>query len=193
MRILLALLVAASASVHAAEPVAYSIPLKDVWAYHMPDTQKLPSDKVYPLMAEISKNWSNDSGLAVQAEGVEALDEIAKIKIDHARPGFLQAGKPISLVFITRECGFYAHVRFVERHGQEFTISYQFVPHYTQDSTRHLAIIPVGTLEAGKYLVRIKRLPLDKEWYDRGYSERARRAATRVCQSFEFVVKGFEP
>src|SRR5690606_3393456 len=95
---------------------------------------------------------------------------------------------PISLIFYTGGVGYYTHVEQVERDGNTFTIHYRIVPHQTRDITQHLAVIPVGMLQSGKYAVKVEQLPLREEDIDRCYGKALPRQVDRVCKSFDFIV-----
>ena len=56
-------------------------------------------------------------------------------------------------------------------------------------SSQHLALIPLGNLPAGKYVVKIERLPFEKEYVARGFREPSPRQINNVCDSFSFVVQ----
>ena len=194
MRSLLAMVLAYS--VTTAEPV--TIPLKDIWAYGMPGTRsvgRLDSGKagvelVVPLRKAIKDRWRNDFGFAVPGEGLEALRQFHRIKATNGKTVPLTEGMPNSLVFFTDFSASYVHISRVERQGNAFTIFYQFVPHETREMTQHFALIPVGILSAGKYTVRIERLPISSSLRDTGFKEPAEDYGAKVVsRPFNFIVE----
>ncbi len=180
----------------AADAKPMTVPLKDIWALKMPSTREIreldksvaQKDFLQPLLNHICDTWNNDRGLAVQGEGLDALRQFNAVEVDGKQQPSLTSDGPISLVFYTKLTGFYVHLSSVEKQSNRFTIRYHLVPHKTRESTQELALIPVGMLLAQKYVVRVERLPLEKEYQDQGYPEPPSEQSSRICNSFGFMV-----
>jgi hypothetical protein len=172
------------------------IPLKEIWAWGMPGTRDLKEFDdseaqkkiIQPLLNHIRESWNNDHGVAAQGEGLEALQHFIRIEMEGEKPDLLSADAPVSLVFYTKHAGLFVHLQSVEQQGNRFVIRYQLVPHRERVSTQHLALIPVGKLAPGKYVVKIEQLPIEKKYQEAGYPERMPEQAKNVCDSFEFMV-----
>jgi len=175
---------------------AEEIPLKSIWAWNMPGTRDLKEFDdseaqqkiIQPLLNHIRESWNNDHGVAVQGEGLEALQHFIRIEMDGEKPDLLSPDVPISLVFYTKHAGLFVHLHSVEQKGNRFVIRYQLVPHRERVSTQHLALIPVGKLSPGKYVVNIEQLPMEKQYQDIGYPKRMSEQVKNVCNSFQFIV-----
>ncbi len=177
-----------------------TVPLKDIWAYRMPgprDMNELDGGKaqktlVEPLLKHIRETWNNDPGAAVQGEGLAALQQYYRIEVEGQEKGVLSAAAPISLVFFTKPTGGYIHLQSVvkECNSNRFTIFYRFVPHESRESTQHMALIPLGKVHPGKYVVKMKRLPMEDKYREIGFPEPSREHESNMCKSFIFVVIG---
>jgi hypothetical protein len=183
----------ASLAVADEEPVR--IPLKEIWAYEMPgtldinqlDQGRAQKELVEPLLANIEENWANDRGSAVPGEGLEALRAFYKIKLKEREPALLSKKLPISIVFYTRLLYPYVHLHSIAKERNVVTIRYHLIPHRTADSTQHIALIPLGKLCPGKYVVKLERLPMDgsKEF---GLPEPSQEQERKICKPFSFTV-----
>ena len=179
-----------------------TIPLKQIWAWQMPGTsdlvelqQSLPKNE--PLVSEIvgtlttRQNGSKaKSGFAVLGKGVTALREAHPIMVGDTKitPSF-DADDELSIVFYSRQFGYYVHLEEVTKSGSSITVKYQFVPHRTKELTQHFALIPVGKFDPGKVVVEVVRVPLKQEFLTAGFKEvNAKVASTVTSGSFEFMV-----
>lgn len=180
----------------AAKPM--SIPLKDIWAYRMPGTRdinELASPKgeeslVETVLKQIRGIRSEDHGMAVLGEGVDALRAFHRIRTEGLSRNQIAFDAPVSLVFFTKSQGWYVHLMSVEKaeNSNRFTIRYRFVPHETAESTQHLAVIPLGKLPPGKYTVRVERAAMEKTYLDLGFPEPPPQQIAKVSGSFGFIV-----
>jgi hypothetical protein len=173
------------------------IPLSNVWAWEMPGTQDInkldPGDGDQSLITQLRRSiretWNHDPALAVSGEGLDALREFHRIRVEKAKPKPLTDDAPISLVFFTDAAGPYVHIHQIERTGNRFTVRYRPVPHDSHEMTRYIALIPVGTLRFGKYVVTIERSPMEPRYIERGNREPAQDFGGRVVShSFQFLV-----
>ena len=96
----------------------------------------------------------------------------------------------LTLVFFSHPTSYYVRLRNVERQGNTVTVHYQFEPHMTPDVTVHFALIPLGSLPAGKYQVDFQRIPEDRKYLDAGF-KLVQDASSIVCDPFSFTI--FEP
>ncbi len=208
--LLLAILVAATSC--AAEPSrqnetdARVIPLEEVWAYGMPGTRVLTdalNDEGYiseegPLLRDIRRYLTGGhrpevapTGFAISGSGIGALEEVHRIfasneDSDELEQPSLCTGQSISLVFFSYSLGSNVHIESVSRNDNAFQIKCRFVSHESTNATQHIALIPVGELQAGEYSVDIEVIPSSKE-----AANRDRVTAKRfVCRSFTFTVDG---
>jgi hypothetical protein len=172
-------------------------PLKETWAYKMPGTRDInelgsPRAKdslVQKALRQIRDTWDQETGMAVQGEGKEALKNFYRIRVDGLRRNEVSAGAPISLVFFTRLTGPYVHLHYIEMVGNTFTIHYRLAPHRSANSPQHLALISVGKLDPGRYAVQVERTPMEKHFEDMGIPEPPDRHAEDVSRSFNFEVR----
>lgn len=198
MRLILAFAVTIfSAPCAGADEKPIEIPLKDVWAVNMPGTLEIgkfnsikaaEDSIVTKALRQVRDSWNHDKGMAVQGEGLEAVEEFYRIRTEKLPRNKVSTDSPVSLIFYTGGVGYYTHIQRIEKHGDKFAIKYRFTPHQTQDITQHLAIIPIGKVPPGKYQVKVEQLPLEKQFVELGYEKALPRQVGRVCKSFSFLV-----
>jgi hypothetical protein len=189
-----------SASLATAEEKSVEIPLKTIWAYRMPGTRdineldggKAQKEFVEPLLKHIRDTWDNDHGLAVQGEELEALQRFYRIEVDEIKNCRLSADAPISLVFFNKPTYPIVHLQSVEKEGNRITVQYRLNPHRTAYSPQHLALIPLGKLDPGKYIVKMKRMPMGKSYRKTGLPEPSPNQESNICKSFSFKVANQE-
>lgn len=177
-------------------PQLVEIPLTDIWAYRMPGTRDMnefnePGSKdpfVDKVLLQIRNSWHHRSGMAVQGEGRDALDNLYRVRTERLPHNTVKANSPISLAIFTRGTKGIVYLDNVRRLGNEFTIQYRFAPTHAQETGSTIALIPVGQLEAGMYKVSLERLPLEQEYRDRGFREPPREWINNICSSFSFSV-----
>ena len=98
-------------------------------------------------------------------------------------------GSEISVVFFSYLGGPYVHLYRAERRHGDIEIRYRFVPHETKELTVHVALVPLGKLQSGKYRVNIVRSPMEQRMIDLGFRDVSDENARRiVCSSFSFSV-----
>ncbi|RIK61693.1 MAG: hypothetical protein DCC65_18570 [Planctomycetota bacterium] len=184
-----ALVVAVAGTSAAAE----EIPLKEIWAFKMPNTKdilELDVDReplVHALLAQIRDTWNQEKGMVVPGEGRDALENVYRIRVNREKRSQVSPDEPLSLVFFTNATGHAVEIQQVERKGNHFTIRYRFVPRMQADSPQYIALIPIGPVGVGKYSVEIDPLPLEKKYRDLGLSEPGERQINNVCDSFTFI------
>jgi hypothetical protein len=172
------------------------IPLSEVWAYNMPGTKDIndfgapraEDSLVQQVLRQVRETWNRNSGMVVVGEGRQALENIYRKRTEKVEWSEAPAGVPLSLAFYTRGIHEYVHIRTIERQGAKFVIRYALIPNETLMSRPTIALIPIGTLTAGKYSVAIERLSLDEEYIEQGIQEPPLQRNKDVCQSFDFVV-----
>jgi hypothetical protein len=183
-----------SSAVSAAEPV--EIPLKEVWAYKMPDTKDFKNTDapqaeksvVQKVLKQVRDNWRKEHGYVVEGDGMAALRQFYRARCDKLPNDEAPADAPVSLIFFTNSTGWYVHIESIEREDDKFVITYRFVPHETAETTQHLAVIPLGKLLPGNYAVTIVRMPMDKKYRQLGFPEPPPKQSDVVCKSFKFNV-----
>jgi len=168
------------------------IPLKEIWAFRMPDTQdvmQLDNQRVRPLVEEIQTALRKDStgpGFVVSGTGVEALRKAHAVLTsdkweDPNQP--VQAGEILTLVFYSRLSARFVWVNNVSRDGNTITVKYEAITHESRDLTMHFALIPLGQLPAGRYKVKLVELPTITP-----VGTAAKKVPEIVCKPFSFDV-----
>lgn len=200
MKFLTGLVVIAVSAAHAEE-----IPLKEVWAYNMPGTREMTDamrDDGYiseegPLLREIRRRLKRNPdkktanpAFVVEGTGMEAMKAVhAILTTDEAPQESVTTTGNISVVFFSYDFGSYVQLERIEREANTIRIMYRFVPHDSRELTQHLAIIPLGKLNAGAYNVVVEQVPIDKKQAKQGYQDiPAKQASKFVSGSFAFEV-----
>jgi hypothetical protein len=175
---------------------AVTIPLKNVWGYNMPGTANAEElDAEGELFMSIRRSlWSvpekgkaAKSAFAVSGTELEVLREVHAVLVEgkKARESLPQ-NRDIHVVFFSYSNKPYVHLEKVERQGNVVNVHWRFVPHETEETTEHFALIPLGKLPSGKYRVNVIRSSMDAgNLLQRVRDEVVRRI---VCQSFSFTV-----
>lgn len=182
------------------------IPLKEIWAYNMPGTRdvgtlesnKPPATRYGPLVRNI-RNVLSDcrtegkkarTAFAVSGTGHVALREAHAVIVEGKKPHkTFPVGGEISAVVFSCSFGAYVHLHKIERKGNLIEIDYRFVPHKTKESTEHFAIVPLGPLPAGEYLVAVINAPMDQRFVDAGVKPIDLKVANEVVsRSFSISV-----
>lgn len=183
---------------------ADTIPLSEVWAYNMPGTIDLSGPSkgrdTAKLIESIRKSLSPKNyrkqarqGFVVLGEGQNALPSVRKILAGDSEsilPDEFPKDEKLSVVFFSYQSESYAYLESVQRDGFNINIKYSLIPHQSSETTEHLALIPLGNLPPGKYVVQIELVPLEKKYIEQGFSSLPDSVARRlVSQPFEFVVR----
>jgi hypothetical protein len=191
-----AFLACISAVVFADSP-SETIPLKDIWALDMPGTKNLREldgkliDQIAAALPYLSSNQTAkpERGFAVRGEDRQALAEAANILTQGVQSkNSFAPNDHMTLVFFSHPCGQYLYIQKIERQNFTITVSYEFIPHDSKDMAAQFALIPLGTLPAGKYDVEYVPLPLDSKFVNQGY--KAAKPEYVTCKSFSFTVGG---
>ncbi len=140
------------------------IPLGEIWG-NMPGTKKLGeltkedprlSKVLQSLWKPVPKGDTAGPAFVVQGVGLEALKNSYKVLVDKKKPKeTFDANREISIVFFSHSDNWYIHLNKVERNGTKITINYKIISHESQETTEHLALIPLGKLPSGKYQVEM--------------------------------------
>src|SRR3972149_3930991 len=158
------------------EAKVVTIPLDQIWGYNMPgtrDVQKLEADTRSLLFMQIrrslwpfpSKDKDAEAGFAVLGTGLQALREVHGVLVEKKKPReTFPTGREICVVFFSYQNTLYVHLRGGRREGNTVEIRYVFVPHETEDTTEHFALIPLGTLPIGMYHGNIIQSPMDRKY-----------------------------
>lgn len=201
VRILLAVFIGLGASAATAE----EIPLKSIWSWGMPNTQrmtdidpevvkevkKIPNPVEGTAMVAAAslgdksptfkfvramKALDGKPGFAVSGHATEALINTASTPLD-AIPEKLPAGR-VSLVFAAPECADRVRLESVTRTGNKIEIQYALKSRGGSFADgNYFALIPLGELQPGKYDVEISS------------EDKGRRAARHVSKPFSFTVE----
>jgi hypothetical protein len=198
----------ATAFVYSDEPKPVEIPLKDIWAFDMPDatdvrelepdayghTDLTPQERdrrfKNSLVEGISRSLivkpaSDDqkSGFVVRGTGHEALQEANDVLTKKKKPdSIFPADSELSIIFFVRLSGPDCLIDRIERTDKQFSIDYHLSWHIERNLSHQFVIIPIGKLTAGKYEVSIQQ-PNASTDADREVDQRS------VCKSFSFEVK----
>jgi len=174
------------------------IPLDQIWAYNIPGTRDIedlnpPSKLAFEIRVAIGfppKKKDANHGFTVQGEGFDALREAHAVFVEEkTRRDTFSANSEISAVFFAHETRRYVHLHKVERQGDNISIYYRFIPHETEETTRHFALIPLGRLPNGNYRVKVIRSPMEQKYADIGFRPLNDDVARRiVCRPFSFSV-----
>lgn len=197
---------------------AEEVPLKDIWALDMSGTHDiygldLSSEEGQPgapvgfeglrefresSIKKIQRDLSTKSpaekakpGFALSRTGLAALNgaRYAIGEKNHVPTSSFAAGEDLTLVFFSHPSSYYVQIAGVSREENLITIHYRFVPHYTSESTVHVALVPLRDLPVGEYHVDVKQLPMEEKFLKAGFKlvddEHSRRI---VCQPFDISV-----
>jgi hypothetical protein len=180
------------------QPEAVTIRLDQIWAYNIPGTRDIedlnpPSKLAFEIRVAIGfppKKKDANHGFAVQGEGFDALREAHAVFVEEkTRRDTFSANSEISAVFFAHETRRYVHLHKVERQGNNINIYYRFIPHETEETTRHFALIPLGRLPIGNYRVKVIQSPMEQKYADIGFRPLNDDVARRiVCRPFSFSV-----
>jgi len=191
---------AAAAETSNEPPQPKEIPLDQIWGYNLPGTRDLArigSDRYGSMVYDIRRaigfppeNKEAEPAFAVSGTELDALREVHAVLVDKNKPReTFPAGSKVFVVFFSHETNSYVHLRGAECNNNVVSIRYRFVPHETEETTRHLALIPLGKLPSGKYRVNIIRCPMPRKYIDSGFQPISDAVARRiVCGSFSFSV-----
>jgi len=188
---------------------AEEVPLKEVWAAHMPGTRDLreleprtegDEREFGPLTHTIIRTmmggrgeraWGRPDagpGFPVQGTGIAALHRVYDVIVDDVglRPETVPAGE-VSIVFFSR--GIPCRLEKIEREGNVITLSYRLHARRTASLTCHLALIPLGELSPGKYSVKTVQLPIAKPGGAHGGLLQGERLKRTISDPFSFEVQ----
>ena len=171
---------------------AEEIPLESVWAVNMPGTKdlnELDGNLVEKSCRGIDQRDKAGSAFAVAGKGSDALRSAFNILSKQKAVEPIPSGE-VSIAFFTKRSSRYVHVSRVTVGPGVVQIVYKALPHRTDESTQHFALIPVGTLKPGKYKVAITAEPVSADAVEEGFvdiSDKTRKQA--VSSSFTFLVE----
>jgi hypothetical protein len=129
-------------------------------------------------------------GFAVSSPEPELLQAVRDVLTGETKrtDGFT-GGSDITVVFFSRSMQMHVHIYHVERRANVIEIHYRFAPYEETYVSEHFALIPLGKLPSGIYLVKVVQGPLEQEYVDAGYKPKTlAKAAKFVSQSFKFGV-----
>ncbi len=176
--------------------VGGEIYLDEIWASDMPETLsigKLNGGLAWEMTIAVgfpSDGKNLGDGFATQGTGLEALRSAHSVLTEKNKPReTFPQGSSIFAVFFTTEVTAYVHLHHVERKGNLINIRYRFVPHETEDTSRHVALIPLGKLPPGEYRVNVSQASIEQA-YVKGFWPMSNEGGARrvVCNSFSFAV-----
>jgi len=133
-------------------------------------------------------------GFAVAGTEHKALAAVTEALKQNLKP--LQTfpfGAEISLFFFTRDSGWPLHLKSVVKSGNTLTIRYYFVPHRSTgfiagSSNRYFALIPLGKLPVGNYVVDMVQT-MEKKYTGGDFQTVGKEFGEKcVCKSFAFTV-----
>jgi hypothetical protein len=167
-----------------AAEAAHSIPLDQIWAYHMAGTRDvrelepqhpdagLMSDeellrtyKVRQILKSLSfRNRPKPDDKAgpafvVVGTGKEALKNARDVFVKEKEPAkVLPADTDLTLIFYSYMCARYVRLTSGEQSENAITVKYEIVAHGTHEMTTHFALIPIGKLNEGTVQVKVKQV-----------------------------------
>jgi hypothetical protein len=99
----------------------------------------------------------------VEGVGRDALDEVYEI-LAGGQPVVDQfdVGTELSVVFFTAAIGASVSIESIEHRESEVVIEYRFQQHWADDSSVHLALIPMPPMPTGQGSIRVTRLLPDR-------------------------------
>lgn len=153
-------------------------------------------DNLRTALAEKSPAAKAQAGFVFPtASGVSALTMLNRIAEAVAsrnsafRGNKLPSDREAYVVFYSHPASYYVRLINVKRKGSRIDLEYAFEPHFTVESTSHLALIPLGRLPSGEYEVRIWQRPMDDKYAKAGFVRVTDPQSRRlVCQPFSFDV-----
>ena len=187
MRAILAILLLASPCL-GEEP--RTIPLEQVWSYHMPNTRPFykvlkgtqhhdPPQKdlleIQSKFRSLPEGEKSGKVLLIKGHGFEALKN-ANIAIKDKQPPLeYPAGEKLSVLFFAHPGKGYVQINKVEHSASSVSIFYRIAPNRTLERTRHVALIPLPGFESDSFTVQIVDPP-----------EATEKDLRRVCRSATF-------
>jgi hypothetical protein len=175
------------------------VPLGDIWSYGMGEprnyrkaTGLIDRPTIDAMRTVIDKRsyagQKAGPAFVVTGRGPEVLDKMLAIftnqsEIDHSFPVRVD----INLVFYTLRSGaHYIRIERIEVIGERIVVSYRPMLHSTADTSFHFAVVPLGKLPAGSYIVAFKQLPiLDTSNNSAPFQD----LSGLVCDGFSFRVE----
>lgn len=128
---------------------------------------------------------------AVIGTGESALAEANSILSGQKKPrSSFPADSKLSVVFYSFDAGSYVHLTSVRKLEKKLGIHFQFVPHFTSNSTSHFALIPIHDLPSGEIEVQIiqesmkdnhgtgKEMEANPDWQEQV-----------ICKPFRFTIE----
>ncbi len=188
---------AASANTGQPDAKPVTIPLKDIWAFQMPDTrsvrelEEVPARAgygtfVYEILSALGSAKTADA-FVVPGTPSDALQNAHAILVKGTNVT-LSSGDEVSVIFFSYQFDNYVHITQVERIGNTIKIHYRFVPHFSKELTSHFAIIPLGKLSKGKYQVEILNDPMEKKYSD--FKPISKEWIDKIiCKPFSFLIE----
>jgi len=180
-------------------PPPVEIPLDKIWAFEMPgtsnvrdlDAAKQPDSLVAPILKELSRRWledmESDKCFVVVGTPKEALQNAYNtIVLGHDTRIEWTPEDNLSLVFYSRPCSAYVHLKNVERKRNDFLLEYEFVPHDEKNRTQHFAMIPLGKLTPGEYHVLPQEEPVRSTAWNSIAPEKLKKL---ISQHANFVIQ----
>ena len=175
---------------------------KRMWALDEPVSkyfgQMLKNDPAnHALLTDIMKALSSgavedkaDPAFAVEGEEREALRNAHDVLVGkQQRPTSLSRDSNVSIAFFSLRSSYYISITEVQKQGETIRITYEYIPHITEDTTSLSALIPLGELSSGHYRVEIDHEPFEKRFSKYRKSGPHERMLGRVSTSFEFNVE----
>jgi hypothetical protein len=94
-----------------------------------------------------------------------------------------------TLVFYSLDSGVFVHVVSAEIHGNQIEIHFRFVPHLTDISSSHFALIPLPKLSIGRYRVAMIEDSVEQKYWSWGIDKLNPKLQSKyICKDFEFKV-----
>ncbi len=167
------------------DPVAERIPLDHVWALHMNgtrDVRELASDAAANIRRSLTRQTGERAKAGpcffVTGEGEESLRNAAKVLVDGVPPAkTLPVDKNVSLVFYSYAAPGYVVLHSVRHSDFRVTVRYKVLTHDSTNMSVHFALIPLGTLPAGRVEVEIVEVASETPYSNHNLTNRA------VCDS----------
>jgi len=130
-------------------------------------------------------------GFAIASPEPELLQAVRDVLTGETKRSIsFPAGNNITAVFFSRSSGVKVHIYHVERRDDVIEIHYRLVPYQEMYMTEHFALIPLGKLPSGIYLVKVVQGPMEQKYVDAGFKQiTSGQAARFVSRSFKFEIQ----
>lgn len=194
------------------KPMGEAIPLSEAWGYALAGTKDIrdlepesygrddspegfeafKSSRVQSILAALSDPDTQRApapAFLVKGTDDDALESAYHVLAGGRRPAQeLPAGETLSLVFYTTSSGASVDVESIRKLDGVVRIEYRFRRHWTNESSAHLALIPLGDLPEGPARIEVVRLRPDSQANIKTAKDVPQEYESVVSQSFRYEI-----